>query len=74
MHLSKDVNLAKLAAETEGFNGAELMALSVEAGMQAIRSRRTLIKAVDFAKAAEAVKNGRDKNELRPEIPDGVYL
>ncbi|HJJ45154.1 MAG: proteasome-activating nucleotidase [Methanocorpusculum sp.] len=74
MHLSKDVNLAKLAAETEGFNGAELMALSVEAGMQAIRSRRTLIKAADFAKAAEAVKNGRDKNELRPEIPDGVYL
>ncbi|HJJ38550.1 MAG TPA: proteasome-activating nucleotidase [Methanocorpusculum sp.] len=74
MHIAKDVSLKNLAEITDGFNGAELAALSVEAGMQAIRSKRTTVKTADFKAAAEAVKKGREKKELRPEIPEGVYL
>ena len=74
MHIAKGVMLSDLAELTEGFNGAELAALCIEAGMQAIRSNRTTVKTADFAAAADAVKKGREKKELRPEIPEGVYL
>ena len=40
-------------------NGLELMAVCVEAGMNAIRKRRTVINSEDFAKALAAVKAGR---------------
>ncbi|HJJ31484.1 MAG TPA: proteasome-activating nucleotidase [Methanocorpusculum sp.] len=74
MHLAKEVRLKDLAELTGGFNGAELAALSVEAGMQAIRSNRTTVKTADFEAAVQAVKKGREKKEQRPEIPEGVYL
>lgn len=73
MHLSKDVSLSGLAKETAGFNGAELMAVTVEAGMQAIRHNRSTVRAKDFTEALSAVKRGREQPEAR-ELPPGMYL
>ncbi|MBE6507365.1 MAG: AAA family ATPase [Methanocorpusculum parvum] len=73
MHLAKDVDLGLLAEETEGFNGAELMAVTVEAGMQAIRHNRSTVRAKDFTEALSAVKRGREQPEAR-ELPPGMYL
>ena len=73
MHLAKDVSLSSLAEETEGFNGAELMAVTVEAGMQAIRHNRSTVRGNDFAEALKAVKRGREQPEAR-ELPPGMYL
>lgn len=73
MHLSRDVELGKLADATDGFNGAELMAITVEAGMQAIRRNRSTVRGADFDAAIEAVKRGRS-NESVPELPPGMYL
>ena len=73
MHLEKAVSLDTLAEETDGFNGAELMALTVEAGMTAIRHGRSTIKSKDIEEALKAVRNGRTKPEAR-ELPPGMYL
>lgn len=73
MHLEKSISLDEIAKETEGFNGAELMALAVEAGMNAIRFGRSTIKSKDIAEALTAVKNGRTKPEER-ELAPGMYL
>ncbi|MDO5845485.1 MAG: proteasome-activating nucleotidase [Methanocorpusculum sp.] len=72
MHLAKDADMKSLAGMTEGMNGAELMAVCVEAGMTAIRSRRTAIKNADFAAALSAVQKGREKPETA-ELPPGMY-
>ena len=41
MNISKGVNYKKLAAETDGFSGADLRALCVEAGMKAIKDNKS---------------------------------
>ncbi|HJJ35970.1 MAG TPA: proteasome-activating nucleotidase [Methanocorpusculum sp.] len=75
MNLAKDVALSVLASDenTAGFNGAELMALTIEAGMTAIRDTRSLIRMADFTAALDVVRDGRNTGEKRPEIPLGVY-
>ena len=74
MNLRKTVSLAEIAKETEGMNGSELselMAVCVEAGMNAIRSRRTTITQDDFDKALAAVKTGR--SGVVVQAPDAMY-
>ena len=57
MNLSDDVDLGSLAAETEGFSGAELASLATEAGMFAIRDERTEIRPEDFRDALDKVQD-----------------
>lgn len=75
MNLATDVNLTEIAADkyTAGFNGAELMELAIEAGMQAIRTSRTQITHSDFLDALHSLKDGRNKMDKRPEVPEGIY-
>lgn len=73
MRLAKGVSLKAVAAGTESMNGAELMAICVEAGMTAIRAGRTMVKDADFTEAMEAVKRGRAK-PAAAELPPGMYL
>ncbi len=72
MQLKDDVSLEAVAASTEGFNGAELMAVTVEAGMQAIRHNRSTVSAGDFEEALRAVRHGRESPAV--ELPPGMYL
>ena len=58
MPLAKDVDIVKLARETEGFSGADLEALAREAGMHAMR-KDTEAKEVtgrDFSQALKEIK------------------
>lgn len=71
MNLRKTVSLAEIAAETEGMNGSELMAVCVEAGMNAIRRHRTMISSEDFARALVSVKAGRTGIVMQQ--PDAMY-
>lgn len=71
MNLRKTVSLAEIARETEGMNGSELMAVCVEAGMNAIRKRRTMINSEDFTKALTAVKTGR--TAIVVQQPDAMF-
>jgi proteasome regulatory subunit len=55
LNLAEELDLAAIAAETEGFSGAELASLTTEAGMFAIRGGRTEVRMEDFEDAREKV-------------------
>ncbi|RXK47365.1 proteasome-activating nucleotidase Pan2 [Halorientalis pallida] len=55
LNLAEELDLAAIAAETEGFSGAELASLTTEAGMFAIRDGRTEVRMEDFEDAREKV-------------------
>jgi len=71
MHLDKSVSLEKIATNTPDMNGSELMAICVEAGMNAVRNNKTKIYDGDFMKAIEAVKQGRAPKTTP--LPNGMY-
>jgi len=53
----KNVNFQELARSTEDFNGAMLKAVSVEAGMLALRRSGTEITHEDFVEGINQVKS-----------------
>jgi len=55
MALSTDVDLQRIVKETEGASGADLKAISVEAGMMAIRRQGHSVRMKDFNKAVDKV-------------------
>ncbi len=55
MKLSPDINLQAIAKETEGASGADLKAITVEAGMMAIRRGGHSVLSPDFKKAVDKV-------------------
>jgi transitional endoplasmic reticulum ATPase len=63
MPLDKDVNLIELANMTEEYTGAEIENIVREAGMNAIRNKRTIVRKEDFTRALQ---------EIKPAIPKEV--
>ncbi|MCK5772671.1 MAG: proteasome-activating nucleotidase [Thermoplasmata archaeon] len=56
LKLARDVNMERLIPKTEGFTGADIRNLCMEAGMFAMRNRRNRITAADFTSALEKLK------------------
>ncbi len=63
MPLDKDVDLVEIANSTEEYTGAEIENIVREAGMNAIREKRDVVRKDDFEKAMR---------EIRPAIPKEV--
>jgi cell division protease FtsH len=61
VRLAKDVNLAKLAARTPGFAGADLANLVNEAALLAARNNRDSVTMADFEEAIERLLTGLEK-------------
>tara|TARA_Y100001954_G_C15801731_1_gene600498 strand:+ start:1495 stop:2709 length:1215 start_codon:yes stop_codon:yes gene_type:complete len=57
--LSSQINLKEIASKTDGFSGAEIKSLVVEAGVSAISNGRKKISKSDFSKSLERVTDGR---------------
>ena len=57
--LSSQIDLEEIATKTDGFSGAEIKALVVEAGVSAISNSRKRISKSDFTKSLEKIKDGR---------------
>ena len=72
MNIAKGVNYKKLAAETEGFSGADLRALCVEAGMKAIKNNKTQTTYKNFTEALDKIRNRLDDSEIS-EPENGLY-
>ena len=71
MPLSKSVNLKQIAHKTEGFSGAELKALVMEAGMKAISEGEESVSESDFSLALSTIEDNR-KDPLRNNH-EGLY-
>ncbi|MGC8676387.1 MAG: CDC48 family AAA ATPase [Candidatus Micrarchaeia archaeon] len=56
MYLEKDVDLAEIANLTDNYTGAEIENVVREAGMYAIREKRTTVKRDDFIRALADIK------------------
>ncbi len=67
MSLDPDVNLKMISDLAEGASGADLKALSTEAGMYAIREERTVIYQSDFENAAAKILNKERNRIMEPE-------
>lgn len=59
--LAEDVDLAKLAARTPGFAGADLANLVNEAALLAARNNRNAVTMADFNEAIERILTGLEK-------------
>ena len=66
MPLAKDIDLEKIAEETEGYSGADLQAVCREAGMQALRENINAkeIKLKHFEYALKTIKPSLTKKEI----------
>ena len=69
MNLDRDVNLRLIAELSEGSSGADLKALSTEAGMYAIREERTTVYQSDFERAAAKILL-KERNQMAE--PEGL--
>ena len=66
----KDVNLESIAKKTDGFSGADLKVICMEAGMFAIRNERDFVTQEDFEKA---IKKFLHSDEVRRESPGEMF-
>lgn len=57
--LSSQIDLEEIATKTDGFSGAEIKALVVEAGVSAISNGRKRISKSDFSKSLEKITDKR---------------
>jgi transitional endoplasmic reticulum ATPase len=62
MPLAKDVSLEELAKQTEGYTGAEIEGICREAGLNAIRNNRSVVKLEDFEEGMKKIKKLVSKN------------
>jgi transitional endoplasmic reticulum ATPase len=80
MALAEDVDLDKLAEMTEGFNGAEIEAVCMEAGLMAIREAMKKNKELEevtmkhFKKAIEKIKRKKEEKEEYKEHAKEILL
>lgn len=63
MKKSDDVDLSVIAKQTDGASGAELKAIAVEAGMNAIRREATVVTMEDFRQAVKKVLGEEEKTD-----------
>merc|ERR1712038_819520 len=57
MNYDKETNFEELARMTQDFNGAQLKAVAVEAGMLALRREATVIEHEDFVEGVAVVRS-----------------
>jgi len=62
MPLERGVKIKSLIEATDGFSGAEIKALSLEAGIRAIKDGRKKVSTEDMSHAVEIVKKNRNKS------------
>ncbi|MBN2154827.1 MAG: proteasome-activating nucleotidase [Candidatus Lokiarchaeota archaeon] len=66
LKLEKNVNFKQLVQKTENATGAEINAICIEAGMIAIRAKKTIISMEDFEVALEKVLS-------KKQVPKNLY-
>ena len=68
MTLADDVNPDDIISGSEGLSGADIKAMCTEAGLRALRDRRTQVTAQDFGKSKENVVYQKTEK-----VPESLY-
>ena len=63
MPLSKDVNLRKIAAITDGFSGAEIRSVVIEAAIFSISNGQRQTSNKHFIEAIQKIKSNKGEND-----------
>ena len=71
MPISDDVSFRKLAIATDGYSGAEIKSVLIEAGVQAISDGRSTCNHKDFVDAISAIDLKRKESDYNG--PDSLY-
>ena len=74
INLSGDIDLQKIASMTENASGADIKAITMEAGMFAIRSNRDFVKLCDFEYGIKKVMNTSERTQMRPSKESGAMF
>ena len=61
MPLDKRVKVSNVIEQTDGFSGAEIKALCIEAGIRAIKEGRKKVIPEDISEAVDVVRKNRNK-------------
>jgi proteasome regulatory subunit len=69
--LSKNVGIDFISNQTDGFSGAELKSLVVEAAMNAISDNRSVVSKIDIVKSIEIIT--KKKNESPINSTENLY-
>eukprot|EP00008_Paramoeba_atlantica_P004559 CAMPEP_0201487696 /NCGR_PEP_ID=MMETSP0151_2-20130828/15168_1 /ASSEMBLY_ACC=CAM_ASM_000257 /TAXON_ID=200890 /ORGANISM="Paramoeba atlantica, Strain 621/1 / CCAP 1560/9" /LENGTH=444 /DNA_ID=CAMNT_0047872819 /DNA_START=107 /DNA_END=1441 /DNA_ORIENTATION=- len=69
MTLADDVNLDQFVHAKDKISGADIVAICTEAGLIALRERRTKVTMADFVKAFEKVLYRKQEG-----VPEGLYM
>jgi len=76
LHISKmstkRLQIAKIVERTSGFSGAELKATCVEAGMMAIREKRSSINQKDFMESIKRINMKKSRGGFK-DSPEALY-
>jgi proteasome regulatory subunit len=63
INMDSDIDFEILAEKTDNFSGADIKSVCTEAGMTAIREKRTIVTQNDFISAIDSLTNEPDENE-----------
>jgi len=74
MPIAKDVDLREIARLAEGSTGADIKAITTEAGMNAIRSERKVVLMTDFLIAIEGVLQGGSHYSYKKLQSGSIYV
>jgi len=74
MPLAKDIDLREIAKLAEGSTGADIKAITTEAGMNAIRNERKIVLMTDFLIAVESVLQGGSHYSYKKVQSGSIYV
>ena len=63
MNVAEGTDVSEVAADLEGYSGADVASLATEAGMFAIRDGRTEVTQADFEQAREKLQDAEKTEE-----------
>lgn len=72
MNIAKDVSLTNLAKMTDGMSGADIKAICLEAGYNALRAGRDIVTMKDFLDAVDKIKKRKASSEEEILVPKDV--
>lgn len=74
MPIAKDVDLREIARLSEGSTGADIKAITTEAGMNAIRNEKKIVSMTDFLIAVETVLRGGSHYSYKKSQFGSIYV